>query len=106
MFLALSTNFVTFHALVFEIGRVSSIITRSPSLYSLFSEWAWYFFDSVTIFPSMGWRTRRSINTVTVLFILSLTTRPVRARITLVALVASGALVVWVSLICWPPSVQ
>ena len=37
-----STRRVTRQALVFEIGRLSAISTRSPVLYSLFSSCAWY----------------------------------------------------------------
>jgi hypothetical protein len=35
----------------FEIGRVSSMRTIWPSLNSLPSSWAWYFFDRLMILP-------------------------------------------------------
>src|SRR5213083_2816948 len=74
---AFSRMFETRQALVFDSLRVAEISTRSPSLHSLASSWAWYFADFMTILPYKGCLTRRSTSTVTVLFILSLTTRPV-----------------------------
>src|SRR5437867_7287735 len=85
---AFSTSLAIRHALVLEIGRHSSITTKSPSPHSFFSSWAWYFFERVTIFPYIGWVTRRSTNTVTVLSILSLTTRPVSVRVVLASLIS------------------
>src|SRR5256885_14651971 len=85
---AFSTSLAIRHALVLEIGRHSSIMTKSPSPHSFFSSWAWYFFERVTIFPYIGWVTRRSTNTVTVLSILSLTTRPVSVRVVLASLIS------------------
>src|SRR6266571_1131702 len=85
---AFSASLAIRHALVLEIGRCTSIMTRSPSPHSFFSSWAWYFFERVTIFPYIGWVTRRSTNTVTVLSILSLTTRPVSVRVVLPSLIS------------------
>src|SRR5215216_1539153 len=76
----LSTRRVTRHDLVLESGRHSAISTRSPSLNSLVSVWAWYFLERVMILPIMGSLTRRSTRTVTVFCILSLTTRPTSLR--------------------------
>src|SRR6185503_2310489 len=75
-----STRRVTFQDLVLESGRHSAISTRSPSLNSLVSVWAWYFFERVMILPIIGSLTRRSTRTVTVFCILSLTTRPTSLR--------------------------
>src|SRR3954454_6972198 len=69
---AFSSRRVTRHALVFASLRQASVSTRSPCLYSLFSSWAWYFFERVTTFPYSGCFTRCSTSTVIVLFILSL----------------------------------
>src|SRR5580765_1301468 len=80
---AFSSSLAIRHALVLESGRHSSISTRSPSPHSFFSSWAWYFFERVRIFPYIGCVTRRSTRTVTVLSILSLTTRPVSVRVVL-----------------------
>src|SRR5438552_2850529 len=85
---AFSISLAIRHALVLEIGRHSSITTKSPSPHSFFSSWAWYFFERVTIFPYIGWVTRRSTSTVTVLSILSLTTRPVSVRVVLASLIS------------------
>ena len=52
---------------------------RPPGTRSV-SSCAWYFFERVTILPYSGCFTRRSTSTVTVFFILSLTTRPVSVR--------------------------
>src|SRR6267142_5374991 len=84
---AFSSNLAIRHALVLESGRHSSIRTRSPSPHSFFSSWAWYFFERVRIFPYIGWVTRRSTSTVTVLSILSLTTRPVSVRVVLLSVI-------------------
>src|SRR5579871_1911601 len=54
--------------------------TTSPTLYSPFSSWAWYFFERRTVLPIAGCRKRRSTLTTTVLAFLSLTTTPWRIR--------------------------
>src|SRR5689334_18086600 len=54
--------------------------TTSPTLYSPFSSWAWYFFERRTVLPMAGCRKRRSTLTTTVLVFLSLTTTPWRMR--------------------------
>src|SRR5690606_28797853 len=71
----------TFHVLVLEIGRVSSMRTVSPGLNSLPSSCAWYFFERRMIFPYSGCFTLRSTSTVTVLSVLSETTVPTRMRL-------------------------
>src|SRR5471032_3135523 len=78
---AFSTRRVTTQFLVFEMGRVSAISTRSPILYSPFSSWAWYLRERPMILPYSSWITRRSTSTVMVFERLSLTTRPTRVRV-------------------------
>src|SRR5206468_1756673 len=95
--LAFSSTLSTRHALVLDSLRVATISTRSPSLHSLASSCAWYFADFVTILPYSACLTRRSTSTVTVLSILSLTTRPTSVAISALragALVASSGFVV------------
>ena len=46
-----SASFDTTQAFVFEIGRVSWISTRSPSLYVFASSCAWYFLERTTYLP-------------------------------------------------------
>src|ERR1044071_7937964 len=81
-----STSRVTFHDFVRDSGRHSAISTRSPSLNSLVSTCAWYFFERVMIFPIIGSRPRRSTWTVTVFCILSLTPRAQAPLLELVGL--------------------
>src|SRR5690606_13992971 len=80
MMRAFSSTFATRQVLVREIGRHSSISTRSPWLAIPSSTWAWYLAERVMILPYSGCLTRRSTRTVTVICILSLTTRPTSAR--------------------------
>src|SRR5215216_7962684 len=80
----------TFQHLSLEIGRCSSIHTRSPTPYSLVSSWAWYFFDRRTVFFSTGWVKRRSTRTITVLSCLSLTTVPWSIRFGISRLLTSS----------------
>src|ERR1044072_298450 len=63
-----------------EIGRCSSSHTMSPTEYSFFSSWAWYFFERRTVFFRTGCVKRRSTRTMMVLSCLSLTTVPCRVR--------------------------
>jgi hypothetical protein len=97
---AFSSNCVTFHALVFDIGRVSSINTVSPVLNSLVSLCAWYFLERRTTLPNTGCITRRSTRTVTVLSILSLVMTPVSVRLVLLSIAA------WVVAVIWRPSLS
>src|ERR1043165_8542797 len=96
-----STRRVTRQDLVREIGRHSAISTRSPSLNSLVSTCAWYFFERVMILPIRASRTRRSTLTTTVFCILSLTTRPTSLR----WILAAGCSVAAVAFIS-PPSLS
>src|SRR5215470_4473451 len=75
----------TAHRFSLEIGRCSSIHTMSPTEYSFFSSWAWYFFDRRTVFFMTGCVKRRSTRTTTVLFCLSLTTVPCSIRFGILA---------------------
>src|SRR4249920_45514 len=93
-----STRRVTRQDLVREIGRHSAISTRSPSLKSPVSTWAWYFFERVMILPIRASRTRRSTRTTTVFCILALTTRPTSLRWFLAG-ACSGAATAFI----WPP---
>src|SRR3569833_2391547 len=68
-------------ALVLAKGRHWAMVTRSPCLHSLVSSWAWIFVERRTYLPYIGCGTLRSTHTVMVLFIMSLTTRPVSLRI-------------------------
>ncbi len=68
----------------FEIGRVSSMETTSPTLNWLDSSWALYFFDRRTVFLNSGWVKRRSTSTTTVLSFLSETTVPCKTRLGIV----------------------
>src|SRR3569833_1679146 len=68
-------------ALVLAKGRHWALVTRSPCLHLLVLLWAWIFVERRTYLTYIGSSTLRSTNTVMVLFILSLTTRPVRVRI-------------------------
>src|SRR2546426_1311837 len=62
----------------FEIGRVSSMSTRSPTRLWLFSSCAFSFFDTRTTRWYRGWRNTRSIRTTRVFCITSDTTTPSR----------------------------
>src|SRR5690606_12293119 len=68
----------TRHRFSFDSGRVSMIRTTSPTRAEFSSSCAWYFFVRTTCFEYSGCETRRSTATTTVLFILSLTTVPIR----------------------------
>src|SRR4030095_13900858 len=70
----------TSQRLSFEIGRRSSIHTRSPTAYVLASSCAWYFFERRMVFFIVGCVKRRSTRTTIVLSCLSLTTTPWSVR--------------------------
>src|SRR5664279_264991 len=84
---AFSISLVTTQALVLANGRPSWISTRSAAFASLFSLCAWYLLERTMILSYIGCLTRRSIRTVTVLSILSLTTRPISVRLLVVSLI-------------------
>src|SRR5262249_44814125 len=81
---------VTVHDFVFEIGRHSAISTRSPFLYSPDGTCAWYLLERVTVLPIRVSFTRRSIRTVTVFCMRSLTTRPTSVRRFFAGLAGAG----------------
>src|SRR5215467_4687759 len=74
--LAFSTMRVTTHRLRRLSGRDGTSATRSPTFASFFSSCAMNFDVSFCCLPYIPWRTWRSIVTVTLLCILSLTTMP------------------------------
>ena len=73
-------SFKTTQRLFLEIGRLSSMKTRSPTLNVSSSSWAWNFFERRTAFLNSGCMKRRSTSTTTVLVFLSETTTPCKTR--------------------------
>ena len=71
-----SITFTNFQDLLFEIGRHSWIVTKSPAVDSLFSSWACIFEDLLSIFLYIGCFTFLSISTVIVLSLEELKTLP------------------------------
>ena len=80
-------TYTTRKFLSFEIGRVSTIVTTSPTLYVLFSSCALYFLFTAYRFLYFGCCTKRETETTTVLSILSDTTVPLNVFLLLIFVV-------------------
>src|SRR4051794_40377357 len=74
-------SFSTRQRLSRESGRDSTMITRSPVLYSFFSSCALNLVRLVKYLPYLPCETRRSTNTTRVLVILSLVMTPTSLRL-------------------------
>src|SRR5262249_2347414 len=75
-----SMSFSTRQRLSRERGRLSTISTRSPTLYSFFSSCALYLVRLVMYLPYLACARRRSTITTRVFDILSLVTTPMNSR--------------------------